>query len=299
MTIITTPALDPTGGSFTPTTHSKPTGSTDLSVARLPSPFAVCIIGCARGIGAGIARAYATAGASQLILADLEEAKVTAAQIAQIRPAARVHLAHCNISDASSVASLATKVTHDVGRLDVLVAVAGYAGPVNLRVTDGEPLDFQRNFEVNAIGPYHAAHYFIPLLQASNGARAFVAVASTAAWITDGPIANTGYCISKLATLRLIDYIARQFEGEISAFAVHPGAVKTEMAKDTPEEFVPYLVDDVGLCGAFCVWLTKLREERAWLSGRFLLATWDVDELLARREDIVRKDLLKARLALE
>lgn len=51
------------------------------------------------------------------------------------------------------------------------------------------------------------------------------------------------------------------------------------------------LTDDVGLCGAFCVWLTA--EKRMWLSGRLLGATWDADELLKKKDDIEKGDLLK------
>jgi hypothetical protein len=51
------------------------------------------------------------------------------------------------------------------------------------------------------------------------------------------------------------------------------------------------LTDDVGLCGAFCVWLSK--EKRMWLNGRLVSATWDVDELLESRAKIEEGDLLK------
>jgi hypothetical protein len=47
----------------------------------------------------------------------------------------------------------------------------------------------------------------------------------------------------------------------------------------------------VGLCGAFCVWLSK--EKRMWLNGRLVSATWDVDELLESRAKIEEGDLLK------
>lgn len=33
-----------------------------------------------------------------------------------------------------------------------------------------------------------------------------------------------------------------------------------------------------------------------WLNGRFLSATWDVDELLTMQKAIVAKDMLKARM---
>ena len=56
--------------------------------------------------------------------------------------------------------------------------------------------------------------------------------------------------------------------------------------------------DGVELCGAFCVWLTKDVKEKLWLSGRWISATWDTEELITRKDDIVKKDLLKARIAL-
>ena len=56
------------------------------------------------------------------------------------------------------------------------------------------------------------------------------------------------------------------------------------------------LTDEPGLCGAFCVWLTKDTMEKRWLSGRFLSAKWDVEELVGRREEIVEKDLLKMKM---
>jgi len=56
------------------------------------------------------------------------------------------------------------------------------------------------------------------------------------------------------------------------------------------------LTDEPGLCGGFLVWLTKSSEEHLWLSGRFLSATWDADELLKMREAIVMSDMLKARM---
>ncbi|KAL8739620.1 MAG: hypothetical protein Q9184_008581, partial [Pyrenodesmia sp. 2 TL-2023] len=82
-------------------------------------------------------------------------------------------------------------------------------------------------------------------------------------------------------------------EGLLSV-AVHPGAVATEMAKAAPQEFIPYLVDSVDLCGAFCVWLTRQSTSTSWLSGRYLSAKWDVDELSEKKDEIVRGDLLKA-----
>jgi len=54
------------------------------------------------------------------------------------------------------------------------------------------------------------------------------------------------------------------------------------------------LIDDVNLCGGLCVWLCK--ERREWLSGRWIDARWDLEELEKRKDEIVEKDLLTFRM---
>ena len=58
------------------------------------------------------------------------------------------------------------------------------------------------------------------------------------------------------------------------------------------------LTDSVDLCSAFIVWLTKDIKDKAWLNSRWLAVTWDVDQLEERKEEIVAKDLLRAKLRL-
>lgn len=283
---------------FTSTEHHKFTTTTNLT---LPSPFIVCIIGASSGIGEHIAYAYAQAGASGIVISSRKTAELerVSRTIRQLNANVKVVVASCDITSASSVAALAEKVKSNFGRVDVVIPNSGYAGPVTLRVTEGKPEWFQQNFDVNTVGTYHAAHYLIPLLLGTpNGAKSFLVVGSLAADILDGPIANTGYCLSKMAQSRLVEYIGQQFGKDgLLAVNIHPGAVMTPMAEgNTPEEFLPYLVDDVGLCGAFCVWLSTQRESVQWLNGRFISANWDTRELLAKKAEIVEKDLLKWRI---
>jgi hypothetical protein len=79
------------------------------------------------------------------------------------------------------------------------------------------------------------------------------------------------------------------------AIAMHPGAVTTELAKGMPEEIHGFLVDTPELAGDTFMWLGA--ERREWLGGRYVNAAWDLEELEERREDIVKEDLLKVRLA--
>lgn len=226
-----------------PTLHTHPAPSLDPSTTKLGPLFTVLVIGASRGIGAHIAEAYAHAGASTLILAartttDLVE---VAAKCQRIQPGISVFLEHCDIAVSRSVAAMAESIDRiGNGRLDVIINNSGYAGPMITSFTKGKADDFHRCFEVNTLGVYHTAHYLIPLLlKTEGGAKCFVVIGAAAAWITEGPIANMAYCSSKLAQLRLVEMMARQYAKEgLLSVSIHPGAVATEMAKAAPKEFI-------------------------------------------------------------
>ena len=54
------------------------------------------------------------------------------------------------------------------------------------------------------------------------------------------------------------------------------------------------LTDTPELCGGFVVWLTK--GQRTWLNGRYVSADWDVDELEAKKDEIVEGDKLTVKM---
>lgn len=215
----------------------------------------VCIIGASYGIGASIAYAYALAGASSLVLAawSADQLEDVERHVQDINPSIRTLKVDCDIVLADSVANLADCVTREFDKLDVLVTNSGFSSPVILRVEDGDPADFQRAFDVNIQGTCIAAHYFPPLLRrAEGGVKSFIAIGSMAACIIRGPIANTGYCLSKSVQSRFVEFLVEQYGNEgLFAVAVHPGAVATEMAKGSPECFKKYLVNDQMLWAVF------------------------------------------------
>lgn len=68
------------------------------------------------------------------------------------------------------------------------------------------------------------------------------------------------------------------------------------MTTERPDDFNDaILIEDVGLCGGVCVWLTK--QKRDWLSGRYVSSTWDMDTLESMKDRIVTDDLLKFRMS--
>ncbi|KAH0848769.1 11-beta-hydroxysteroid dehydrogenase-like 3 [Fonsecaea pedrosoi] len=290
---------------FTKTQHTSVPPALDPSSVKLDDGFTVCIIGASTGIGEHIAYSFAMAQATRIIIASrtLADLEIVADEARRFNPRVQIDVVECDVSKAPEVEALADYVRgHCSGRLDVLILNAGYAGPVVTKMDQGRPEWVQQAFEVNALGTYLTAHYFVPLLvQSQSKAKGFIAIGSIAGCIRRGPIANTGYTVSKFAQIRLVEYLHEQYSGTgLVSLALHPGAVMTRMASgNTPEEFMPYMTDEVDLCGAVCVYLSRQIGDLGWLSGRLISATWDMEELMAKKAKITEKDLLKFVLVTE
>lgn len=288
---------------FVPTSHADIYPAIDPSSFKLPQPFVACIVGASRGIGAGVAEAYAKASTSGLVLASrrISGLEATAVACKAIKPDIDIKVVECDITSAASVSALADKTMARFGRVDVVVVNSGLSGPVVLKLTDTDPSTFQQTADVNYVGLFNCAKFLIPhLLETKDGAKNFITVSSFAALIVRGPIANAQYCVSKLAQLKLMEHVHEQYRDEgLLSYSVHPGAVNSEMAAETtPEVFKSYLTDSPNLCGAVCTWLSRAGKEREWLCGRLVSAKYDVGELEERKEEVVSKDLLKLRMSL-
>ena len=83
-------------------------------------------------------------------------------------------------------------------------------------------------------------------------------------------------------------------ERGLIAISLHPGAVKTELAMNMPPERQDILTDTPELAADTLVWLSTHR--RDWLSGRFASASWDMEELEQKKQDIVQRNLFKFRV---
>jgi NAD(P)-dependent dehydrogenase (short-subunit alcohol dehydrogenase family) len=102
--------------------------------------------------------------------------------------------------------------------------------------------------------------------------------------------AFSAYGISKLAVFELMTYVAAE-NPNVVAVALHPGIVGTEMTVDA---FKRFALDTPELVGGVGVWLAGWNSSsREFLSGRFVAANWDVEDLVKRKDEIVAKNLLK------
>jgi NAD(P)-dependent dehydrogenase (short-subunit alcohol dehydrogenase family) len=98
----------------------------------------------------------------------------------------------------------------------------------------------------------------------------------------------SSYSISKLAITQFTAFLNAELP-DITSVSLHPGMILTDMGRSVPS-LAPFMKDTAGLCGGTAVWLAS--GDRHFLSGRYVAANWDVEELEARKEEIVRENLL-------
>jgi NAD(P)-dependent dehydrogenase (short-subunit alcohol dehydrogenase family) len=103
------------------------------------------------------------------------------------------------------------------------------------------------------------------------------------------------YRSSKLAILRWTESLQLEYGDEgVLAFCVNPGAIKTQITENAPENVRDALPDRPDMAGDTIAWLAA--ERREWLGGRYVSCPWDMEELMKKRNEIIEKDKLKMRM---
>lgn len=266
--------------SYTSKTHN--TTYPQLSTFSLPRNTTILITGAGSGIGRATALSHARAGAASLVLLgrNADTLASTAKLITSAYPAVAVSVHPADFLDAAAVA--AVFAAHD--QVDVVVHAAGDLLPLQ-PLADQDQDALWRSFEVNVRGALNVAREFVAsgsaLRQEKEGV--FVSLSSAGAFMP--PIPGVGaYLASKLAAVKLLDVLAAENPGRLRVTHVHPGAVRTGMAELFESAGIVFPYDDISLPADFLVWVGS--PEAAFLRGRYVFASWDVDELKSRKGEI-------------
>jgi len=180
-------------------------------------PVAV-VTGASRGIGAGLATAFADRGFRLGLCA----------RSLPVRPVgARAVLAAIDVADAGAIERFAAQVVARFGRIDLWVNNAGALDPIGPLAT-ADPDAIERHVATNVLGVMHGTAAFARHVRGRPGSGSLVNISSGAA--TSPYRGWAPYCASKAAVEMLTEVVGlEEAEHGLAAYAVAPGVVDTDM----------------------------------------------------------------------
>jgi NAD(P)-dependent dehydrogenase (short-subunit alcohol dehydrogenase family) len=131
------------------------------------------------------------------------------------------------------------------------------------------------------------SHHFIKLLGGQENGRIINITSAAGPFVMPG---TDSYGLSKLLQLQMQRYIAIS-NPNVFAASLQPGAILTGITKLGFERFSK---DTPALAGGAAVWLAS--PESDFVNGRYSDATWDVTEIIQRKDEIVNNGLLRMEL---
>jgi NAD(P)-dependent dehydrogenase (short-subunit alcohol dehydrogenase family) len=181
------------------------------------------VTGGSRGIGKGIAKAFAAAGAQVMITSRKADACAEAAR----EIGANAHFEAGNIGRVEDAERVIGATLDRLGRLDVLVnnaATNPYAGPT----IDVELAAWEKTLQVNLTAPLVWTQLAWRRWQMEHGG-AVINVASVGGLATS-PILGV-YDVTKAALIHLTKQLAAELGPKVRVNAIAPGLIKTDFAR--------------------------------------------------------------------
>jgi 7-alpha-hydroxysteroid dehydrogenase len=184
--------------------------------------YVALVTGAGRGIGAGIAQAYARAGADVVLVArtageleDVAAAVQAAGRSATVIPA--------DLTDVSRAVQIVDRTIAEHGRLDILVNNAGGAMPASYLDTTPEALDEAFHFNVTA--PFELTKRATPYLLDS-GRGSVVNITSRMDRLVARGLVTYGTV--KAAFTQLTRLLAAELAPGVRVNGIAPGVVETD-----------------------------------------------------------------------
>jgi len=264
----------------------------------------IIITGASSGIGKATALAFGEAGA-QVVCCGRRENRIQET-VQEIEKKGGKGLAvKVDVTDRAQVQEMVMQVLDHFGDLDVLFNCAGSFGLVD-GLWDSDPDAWWRDVEVNLKGSMLCARAVLPhMIEKNKG----IVINTSGGGAASPMMGGSGYGCSKAAILRLTDTLARELNhvgSSVLSLAVDPGFNRTEMTeliaqldpegkwlpvKSRIEEGYGQVPED---CANTLVELVQLVVPE--FNGRVFNAGQDIAKLVAKKAEILEKDLMTLRL---
>ena len=232
----------------------------------------VLVTGAGRGIGASIAKRFASEGAEVIVnySGNDETAQKTVDEITATGGQAQKY--KCSVNDSESVKVMIDEIIKEFGRIDILVNNAGITKDgLMLRMTDE---DFDRVIDVNLKGTFNCTKYVSKYMLKQKSGK-IINISSVVG--LSGNSGQVNYSASKAGIIGITKSAAKELSSRgITVNAVAPGYVDTDMTKVLSDNIrneilknIPLQrmgnVEDISNCVAFLA-----SEDASYITGQVI-----------------------------
>ena len=193
------------------------------------------VTGASYGIGYGLAKAFAAAGAT-IVFNDLNQEKVEGAIASYKADGITAHGYVCDVTDEEAVIATVAKITKEVGVIDILVNNAGIIKRIPM--VEMTAADFRQVIDIDLNGPFIVSKAVIPNMIKKGGGK-IINICSMMSEL--GRETVSAYAAAKGGLKMLTKNIASEYgEFNIQCNGLGPGYIATPQTAPLREEGHPF-----------------------------------------------------------
>lgn len=229
------------------------------------------VTGAGKGIGEAIALRLAEEGAD-VVVNDIDRGSAEATAEAVRAKGRRATVAIGDVSKFDEVQAMVDEATNALGRIDILVNNAGIF--IDKSIFRMEPQDFERVLRINLFGPWNFIKCVVPGMRE----RRYGKIVNISSRAMLGNPGQSNYSASKAGLVGMTRALALELgKFNINVNAVAPGAVMTDLLRQTSEENIQRMLantplgrigDPVDIANAV---LFLASDEASYITGQTLI----------------------------